>query len=266
MIRSRWISVFVMAALMLLPALAAAQDEPEPLTWVGMFEIKPGADVQYEKVFEKYDKPLFDQLIADGKAMSWGLGYEMAGPGGYDYVIWITVPGWAGIGAVEAMFDERYEGMAEEELTSMIEEYVAVAEPGTQQTQLLRHEVFNANPDTDYKYLRLSAFTVKAGHGGDFLKMYKSFVAPVQAQLLESGVIAGYGFISQAVHSDSSFTHETWMTFSDLAALDEYEKAFGKSYEEISGGDEVARKTAFMKMMKPDAHYDRLIRVWKHSE
>jgi hypothetical protein len=266
MIRSRWTPVFVFAALILLPALAAAQEGPEMLTWVGMFEIKPGADMQYEKAFEKYDRPLFDQLIADGKAVSWGLGYELAGPGGYDYVIWITVPGWAGIGAVEAMFDERWEGMEEEELAAMLESFVAVVEPGTQRTQLLRHKVFEANPEAEYKYLRLSAFTVKPGHGDDFLKMYKSFAAPVQAQLFESGVIAGYGFLNQAVHSDGSFSHETWITFSDLADLDAYDKAFDEAYEEISDGDGVARRTAWMKMMEPDAHFDRLIRVWKKSK
>lgn len=266
MIRSRWTLVFVMAALMLVPALAAAQEAPEMLTWVGMFEIKPGADMQYEKAFEKYDKPLLDQLIADGKAVSWGLGYELAGPGGYNYVIWITVPGWAGFGAVEAMFYERGQGMEEEELAAMIEAFVAVAEPGSQRTQLLRHEVFEANPEMDYKYLRLSAFTVKPGHGSEFLKGYKSFAAPVQAQLLESGVIAGYGILDQAIDSDSSFTHETWITFSDLANLDAYEKAFDEAYGEISDGEKMARKIAWMKLVDPDAHFDRLIRVWKHSE
>jgi hypothetical protein len=255
-----------MAALMLLPALAAAQDEPEPLTWVGMMQVKPGADLLFEKAFDKYNKPLLDQLVADGKAMSWGLGYELAGPGGYDLVLWITVPGWAGIGAVEAMFDERWEGMSEEELTDMFEDWMAAVEPGDDQTQLLRHKVFKANPDADYKYLRMSAYTVKPGHGEDLMKGYKSFWVPINNQLLETGVISGYGMIEQAVHSDSSFTHEAWITLDSLADLDKVEKAIGEANEMLSEGDSVARKIAFMKMVKPDAHYCRLIRVWKHSE
>lgn len=266
MIRSRWTPVFVMAVLMLLPALVAAQDELEPLTWVGMFDVKPGADVLYEKFFEKYDKPLLDQMVADGKAMSWGLGYELAGPGGYDLVVWITVPGWAGIGAVEAMFNERYEGMAEEDLAAMIADWIAFVEPGTDQTQLLRHKVFKANPDADWNYLRLSFYTVKPGHGDDLMKGYKSFWVPIYDQLLETGVISGYGMIEQAVHSDSSFTHEAWITLDSLADLDKVEKAIGEANEKISEGDSVARKIAFMEMVKPDAHYCRLIRVWKHSE
>ena len=266
MIRSRLTPVLVMAALLLLPPLLAAQEGPTPLTWVGMMKVKPGADLQFEKAFDTYEKPILDQLVADGKAISWGLGYELAGPGGYDYVSWITVPGWAGIGAVEAMFDQRWEGMSEDDLTAMFEDWLAAIEPGDEQTQLLQHEVFKGNSEADYKYLRLSAITVKPGHGNDIMNMYKSFWAPVYEQLLQDGTIAGYGMIEQAVHSDSSFTHESWITFDNLEALDTIEKAFEKAFEQVSEADGAARKIAFMKMTQPEAHYDRLIRVWKKSE
>lgn len=266
MIRSRLTPVLVMAALLLLPVIAAAQEGPNPLTWAGMMNIKPGADPQFEKAFEKYSKPLLDQLVADGKATSWALGYELAGPGGYDYVMWVNAPGWAGIGDIEAAFDSQYEALSEEDLVAMIEAWGAAMEPGNDQTLLLRHTVFNANPDADWKFLRLSHYTVKPGHGGDLMKMYKSFWVPIYNQLLETGVISGYGMAEQAVHSDSSFTHEAWITFSSLANLDKVDQAVEEAWAEISDGDGVARKIAFMKMVKPEAHFDRLIRVWKHSE
>ena len=63
MIRSRLTSVLVVTAMLLLPTLVAAQEGPMPLTWVGMFKVKAGAEPQFEKAFEKYDKPLFDQLV-----------------------------------------------------------------------------------------------------------------------------------------------------------------------------------------------------------
>ena len=233
-----------------------------PLTWVDTFKVKPGAGPQFEKLFEKYDKPLCDKLVADGNATSWGLGYELAGPGGFHYAWWVTMPGWAAMGAVEAAFDEAYEGISEEELA----EWTAVMEPGTSQTQLLRHTVFKATPDADWNYLRLSHHTVKPGHGGDLMKMYKSFWVPIYDQLLETGAISGYGMAEQAVHSDGSFTHEAWITFSALAGLDKVDQAIEEAFAKMSAGDAVARKIAFMKMVKPEAHFDRLIRVWKHSE
>jgi len=258
--------VLVIAALLLLPTLVAAQEGPMPLTWVGMVKVKPGAGPLYEKFFEKYDKPLFDQMVAEGKAASWGFGYELAGPGGYDYVLWITMPGWGAMGAVEATFDARYEGMSEEELGAMMEEMVAAVDTDALQIQLLRHTVFQANPDEDYKYLRLAAYTVKPGHGGDVMKMYKSFMVPIYDKLLENGVISGYGMAEQAVHSDSSFTHEAWIVFNSLADLENYEKAFMEADAEVSEGDGVARELAFMKMMQHDGHFDRLIRVTKRNE
>jgi len=266
MTRSRLTSVLVMAAVLLLPTLVAAQEEPMLLTWVGMMKVKPGAGPQFEQAFEKYNKPLFDQLVADGKALSWALGYELAGPGGYDYAMWITMPGWAGMGTVEAAFDARYEGMSEEELGAMIADWVAAIEPGADQTQLLRHTVAKSVPDEDFKYLRLSAYTVKPGHGGDVMKMYKSFNVPIYDQLLESGVITGYGMAQQAVHSDSSFTHEAWITFNDLGNLEKVQKAFMEAEAEVSEGDELARDLAYMKMIEHGTHYDRLIRVMMHSD
>ena len=266
MIRSRWILVFVMAAFILLPTLVTAQDEPELLTWAGMVNVKPGTSPQFEKAFEKYDIPLFEQLVADGKATSWAIGYELAGPGGYDYVFWINAPGWAGIGDIEAAFVSRYEGLSEEELGAMIEDWTATIEPGDDQTLLLTHSVFKANPDADWKFLRLSHHTAKPGHGGDLTKMYKSIWVPVYDQLLETGVISGYGMAEQAVHSDSSFTHEAWITFDALADLDKVDQAIEEAYSEMSAGDGVARQIAFMKMVTPEAHFDRLIRIWKHSE
>lgn len=264
--RSRLVSLFLVTALLVMPSIITAQEAPEPLTWVGMVDVKPGAGPQFEKAFESYDKPLLDQLVADGKALSWGMGYELAGPGGYDYVMWVTMAGWTSMGEVEEAFDARYEALSEDELAAMIEVWMAAIEPGDDETQLLRHKVFKANPEGTYNYLRLSAFKVKPGHGGDFLNMYKSFSVPVQDQLLESGVITGYGMITQAIHSDNSFTHESWITFSRLADLEAYEKAFDEAYAEMSDGDGVARKAAWMKMMEPGDHFDRLIRVTKRSE
>ena len=170
--RARIIPVLTLAALLAFPALAGAQEEgPMPLTWVGFIDVKPGAGPQFEKVFDTYDVPLLNKLVAEGKAISWGLGYELAGPGGYDYVMWVTMPGWAGMSAVEGAFDARDEGLSEDELAEMIEAWMSAVEPGDEQVQLLRHTVFKANPDVAYKYLRLSVYTVKPGHGKDVTKM-----------------------------------------------------------------------------------------------
>lgn len=257
--RYRVFPIIVMAALIMLPALVTAQDGPMPLTWVGMDKVKPGMGMQYPALFAKYNKPMLDKMVADGIATSWGVGYELAGPGGFNYIVWITMPGWAGMGAVEAAFDARYEGLSEEEQESMMSEWMEVMETGDEQYELLRHTVINGNPDAKFKYLRLSNYTAKPGYGSDVTKMYKSFVEPVYEQLLKDGAIAGYGLIEQAIHSDSTFTHEAWITFGELADLEKVEKAFME--QEVSDGDEVARDLAFSKMFDSDAHYDRLIRV-----
>ena len=266
MIRSRLTIVLVTAALVFPSIVASAQDEgPTPLTWVGSIKLQPGAGPQFEKVFETYDQPLFDRLVAEGEGVSWGLGYELAGPGGFDYVIWISAPGWAGIGTIEAMFDARYEGMSEDDLAEMIAAWTAVIAPEEDQVQLLRHVVVNTNPEADSKYLRLSYYKVKPGRSGELVKMYKSYWVPLNEQLLESGVISAYGLIEQAIHTDSSFTHQAWIEFNSLADLDRIDKAIEEADAEVSEGDRMARELAFMKTVETGAHFDRLIRKLKQG-
>jgi hypothetical protein len=266
MLLRRLSPVLVMILVLASPLVATAQDEPTPLTWVGMVDVKPGTGPGFEKVFETYQKPLLDQLIADGKAMSWGLGYELAGPGGYDYVVWVTMADWSSMGAVEAAFDARYEGLSEDELQEMIEDFTSVIDPANDEGQLLRHKVFKGNPEGTYNYLYLSAFTVKTGHESDVMKMYKSFMMPINDRLLEKGVITGYGMIVQEVHTDPSFTHEAWFTFESLSDLDTRDAVFEEEWMGLSEGDGVARDLAFMKFTRPEAHFDRLIRVTMKSE
>ena len=264
--RWRMVPFIVAVALMVLPSLAVAQEQPKLLSWVGFINVKPGADPMFEKAFDKYQAPLLNQLVADGHAASWGLGYELAGPGGYDYVVWVTMPGWAGMSAVEKAFDDRYESMSEDDLKGMMGEWLAAMEDDGEVTQLLRHQVFNSAPSTEYNYLKLSTWVVKPGHGGDVMQMYKDYAQPVYEQLLADGTITGYGMIEQVVHADSSFTHETWITFKDLADLDTVEAAFMAADEDVGEADHMARKLAYMKITNPAHHHDRLLRVWKRSE
>ena len=45
----------------------------------------------------------------------------------------------------------------------------------------------------------------------------------------------------------------------------QFEKVIEEAFSEVSESDGVARKLAFMKMVEPDAHFDRLIRKLKQG-
>lgn len=265
-IRSSLVSFLFTVILTLLPSVAASQEEgPMPMTWFRMVKTKPGAGPNFEKTFEKYEQPLLDRLVADGTALSWGLGFELVGPGGFDYLVWVNALGWAGIGEVQAVFDARRENMSEGELGKMTEDWMAVIEPGEEPSQVLRHVVVDGNPDVQPNYLHMSYHTARPGNSDDLIKIYRSFSVPVYAGLLETGVITAYGMVEQAVHSDSSFTHLAWIEFESLADLDKVERAFVNTDAEVSEGDGVVRKLAFMGIVQPEAHYCRLIRKLKQG-
>jgi hypothetical protein len=241
---------------------AAAQDGPPPLTWVNTLEVHTGAGQQFMQMVREYDAPILEQLAADGTIMSWGVGAQMAGPPGLDYAMWVTVPSWASFAKVEQAFDEARSSMSEDDMASMIETWKTAVKEGSDHAQIIRHVVFEADPDAaPPKYLRLSVYTAKPGAGSDMMKMYEAYIQPTYQSLLDDGVIGGYGVAMQAVHTDSSWTHEAWIVCDDFADMDAIDQAFMQADAEASEGEMAAREAAFMAMGDYAAHYDRLLRV-----
>ena len=262
-------SALMIAALVGLGAGAGvgAQEQPMPLTWVNLVEVQPAAGRQYVEMVERYDKAILDSLVEDGTFISWGLGRHVLGPPGVDYALWATAPSWAALGTGVAAFEKARSEMSSDEMQEMMEGFASAVKEGSREIQIIRHLVFEADEDAaPPKYLRLAAYTVDEGRWDDAMKMYETYLEPVYGSLLSSGAVSGYGVAVPAVHGGEDFTHEAWIVFSDLGALDEVEGAFMRNESEAADGEMVARKAAFMGMMEPGTHYDRLLRIVMSSE
>jgi len=67
---------------------------PNPLPYARYFftKVKPGKGAEYRKVWEKYNKPVLEKLVADGVVMAWGLGVEeVKTEGGFTHYTWVGV-------------------------------------------------------------------------------------------------------------------------------------------------------------------------------
>lgn len=261
--RTRHLSLLTLATMvMLMPLVATAQDGPPPITWVNTLQVNGGEAHTLESLFDQFDKPILDKLLADGEILSWGFGYQMVGPPGVDYAMWATMPNWGTVSTVEAAFEKARKAMSKDEMKAMAEGWTAAIKDGSDRTEIIRHLVFKPNMDAPPpKYLMLSAYTVKPGMGEDATKMYKGFVGPVYDSLLESGAIGGYGLAVPAMHTQTDYSHEGWVVFGDTAALDAIDAAFMQDEADTSDGDKVARDAALESMFDTDSHYDRLIRI-----
>lgn len=244
-----------------LPAVAQKQDDqPHMLTWVNVFKVHPGKSMEFQKAFEKFDKPVLEKLRAEGTIVSWGLAYAMIGPPGA-WQAWATTTDWASLGKIDAAFAASHRAMSKEDIKELVETFVGSTDPDSQQTIVLRELVSEGSPDATPKFLMLGLYKAKPGKGNLATSMYKAYVAPVYKKLLADGAILGYGFGVQDMHTDASWTHVGWLALSDLSQVDAVDAAFDQAEKDRPEGANSTIRAAFMTWSKPGAHRDALYRI-----
>jgi hypothetical protein len=240
---------------------AAAQDTAEPLTWVLSVTVKPGKLEDLEKAAQKYDKPVFEKLLADGSISSYGLACQMVGPPAESCLYWATAADWSGMGKVEKAFEDGRKGMKETEVKEMMDAFLGATVPEKETSFVVRHVVFNGAPGRSPNYLVRHVYNVSPGKGRAAVNMYKEYNAPVYEKLLASGVIDGYGVAVPDFHVGAAWTHTMWTMFSDLSQMDATDKAFEDADEARGEAVNEALDASWMQMHDRDAHWDSLMRI-----
>ena len=239
----------------------AAQATGEPITWVWHVTAKPGKWMDLEKVAEKYDKPVFDKLVADSAIIGWGLAYQQAGPPDQSYIYWVTGSDWAAMGKVEKAFEDNYKAMKEADRKAAMDAFLGATQPEKESTSVLRHVVFKGTPGTKPVYLMRHAFKVKPGKGQAAMKMYKEYDVPVYDKLLEAGVITAYGVVVPEIHTGSGWTHLMWYMFTDMSQFDAMEKAWKEDEKTRSDSMNETLMSSWMQLHDMDAHWDSLMKI-----
>lgn len=240
---------------------AVAQEKAQPLTWLVNVSVKPGKWMEFEKMAEKFNKPVLEKLLAQGVIASYGLAYQTVGPPKQSYMYWVTAADWAAMAKVEKAFEENRKGMKEAEMKELIGGYLANTDADQESSAVVRHVVFAAAPGSKPRYLVRHAYKVKPEHAGAATKMFTEFNAPVYDSLLAAGTIGGYGMVVQEMHTDPSWTHTGWTTIADLSHLDAIDQAFEKADAargEVAGA---AVHSNWLRMHDSDAHWDSIMRV-----
>lgn len=240
---------------------AVAQDKVEPITWLWHVTAKPGKWMDLEKTAEKYDKPVFDKLAADGVIVSWGLAYQQVGPPDQSYLYWVTGNDWAAMGKVEKAFEDNYKAMKEADRKAAMDAFLGATQPEKESSSVVRHAVIKGTPDAKPVYLMRHAFKVKPGKGSAAMKMYKEYDVPVYDKLLAAGVITAYGVVVPEIHTGSGWTHVFWYMFTDMAQFDAMEKAWEEDEKTRSESVNEAIMSKWLEMHDRDAHWDSLMKI-----
>jgi hypothetical protein len=259
--RSALVACAVVFGMLAAALPAAAQATGEPISWLINVTVKPGKSMDLEKAAQKYDKPVFDKLLADGAISSYGLAHQLIGPPGDSYMYWVTASDWSAMGKVEKAFEDHYKALKPEEAKASMEAFIGATEPEKESSGVARHIVFQGTPGAKPGYLMRHVYKVKPGKGSEAVKMYKQYDAPVYQKLLEAGVITGYGLAVPDMHTGAGWTHTSWITFTDMSNMDAINKAFDDA--DKANGEELNQllQKAWLGMNDTDSHYDSLMKI-----
>jgi hypothetical protein len=265
--RRRVVVTLVVVVGLLVSALpAAAQGMNEPLTWLINITVKPGKMMDLKSAAEKYDQPILDKLVLDGAISSWGLACQVVGPPQESCFYYATAANWAGLGRLQKAFMANRAAMKESEMKAMTESMLQNTDPSKETSSVARHVVFHVRPGGAPHFLLRHIYKFKPGKGEEAVKLYKEYIEPTYQKLLDSGVIAGFGLAVPEMRSGATWTHTSWIVFSDMTDLDAVDKAFEEAGKARGKALNSMLDSAFLKMSVPDAHVDSLAHLVLHGQ
>ena len=114
-----------------------------PFTRYNFVKVKPGKGAEYRRVWEKYNKPVFDKLVADGSVIAYGMAVEdVKTDGEFTHFIWIATPNMSGGDKVASAFNADRARRTEEERDAIAEAFNSVLEADKARSMITRSRIF----------------------------------------------------------------------------------------------------------------------------
>lgn len=114
-----------------------------PVTRYNFIKVKPGKNAEYRSTWEKYNKPVFDKLVADGAVLAYGLSVEeVKTDGDFTHFVWMATADMSGFDKIAAAFAADRARRTSEEQSSIAELFNSVTEPDKARSVVTRSRIF----------------------------------------------------------------------------------------------------------------------------
>jgi hypothetical protein len=256
MMRVRCLAIATLLVLGL-ATLATAQQGPGPITWLSFETTKSGTSRDLIGASIEKDGPMYDELLANGTLTSWGIAIPITHtPRDHmNYMLWATMDGWSRVGELEAGFMKLFASRTPEQMAEGQKLYQESVEEDSHHDWIIRHEVYRQGSlEVPPKYFRIGYFKATPGNEGKISAAYKEHFQPIYQQLLDDGVITGFGLSVQELHGVGDWTHIGWYTMADLGAIDTVQAATANAMSEEDAA-------TIGLMMDSSAHWDQVLLI-----
>ena len=106
--------------------------------------MKPGKGADFRKAWEKYNKPVFDKLLADGVILAYGLAVEdIRTEGEFTHFVWYDVKDLASLDKVRAAFMADRDRRSQEEQDALTHLFVSLQDADASRSELTHSLIFH---------------------------------------------------------------------------------------------------------------------------
>lgn len=115
-----------------------------PYTRYGFVKVKPGKGGDYRKAWEKYNKPVYDKLVADGVILGYGLDVEdVRTSGEFTHFTWVDTKDMAAMDKLRAAFNADRERRTQEEQDAITNLFGSLLDADASRGEIARSLIFH---------------------------------------------------------------------------------------------------------------------------
>ena len=115
-----------------------------PYTRYGFVKVKPGKGAEYRKAWEKYNKPVYEKLLADGVILAYGLEVEEVRTSGeFTHFTWVDAKDLAAGDKARAAFLADREHRSQEEQEAITNLFVSLLDADASRGEVARSLIFH---------------------------------------------------------------------------------------------------------------------------
>jgi hypothetical protein len=114
-----------------------------PFTRYNFVKVKPGKAAEWRRAWEKYTKPIYEKLVADGVVLAYGLAVEeLKTDGDWTHFIWIATANMGAADKIGPAFAADRNRRSEEERNVIAETFASLTEPDKARSIVTRARIF----------------------------------------------------------------------------------------------------------------------------
>jgi hypothetical protein len=248
------------------PVLAAEEEEPKTTyTRVQLWQVERARWGDFVEMFEQYDEPILEKLMADGVINEWGIdAAALHHPDGYTHSTWYAADSMGALAKAGEAYMAAWEAMDKESMKALDADFASM---------ITKHRDYVIETDD----LRSAAGTFEGGYyHASFVQVtrgkhraYHSFwnnrIKPVYQKLFDDGVVVAYGLSTEKVTTENPTMHSSWYVVKNADGLDAVDAAFDAWWEAEDDEGRRARWTSIMDVVEEDTYREDMTNIIKMS-